>query len=64
MTMSEPTLVVTEDTAPKKRFDLLRAVKITALALTGVGLIVLLKRKLNSSVDASVNVNVETADQS
>jgi hypothetical protein len=63
--MSEPNVqVVTEDPAPTKRFNLLRAVKITALALTGVGLIVLLKKKLNSSVDGNVNVTVETADPS
>ena len=61
-TVNTTDTVVTDP--PKKRFDFVRALKISALALTGVGLLVLLKRKLNSSVDGQVNVTVETTDPS
>lgn len=63
--MTQPTPVVTDVTETpaaeqEPRFDLRKTLKIAAITTAVVGTGLVLKRKLNSSVDGQVNVTVET----
>lgn len=63
--MTESTETVVVEPAPTaRRFDLRKVVKITLLALTGVGLLVIAKRKLSANVDGEVTATVGTNDES
>ena len=64
MTESTETTVEETPSVTTPRFNVRKALKYLALALTGVGLVVIAKRKLSANVDGEVTATVGTNDES
>lgn len=64
MTESTETPVLETPIVDKPRFNVRRAVKAAAITTGVVAGVVLLKRKLNASVDGEVTATVATNDES
>jgi len=58
------TVVPETGSVTPSRFNLLKIAKITAVTAAAAGLVLVVKSKLNGSVDGSVTATVETDSQS